>query len=118
MPEPGEETTTTTAAAHDKPHENNPPNPTLYVRNLCERVGVEELKKSLWQMFNQYGVIVDIYCRPKALKCKGQAWICFKTEESAQEAMSEMQGYGNMHGWMGRGPRCTVHLYQKRCTVL
>eukprot|EP00659_Diplonema_papillatum_P011544 gene11544-17779_t len=77
---------------HDKVPEDNPPNPTLYIRNLNEKVGKEELRKSLWQMFHQFGEIVDIYCRPKMLATKGQAWICFKDIAAAAEAKDVMQG--------------------------
>ena len=70
-----------------------PPNPTLYIRHLSEKVGKEELKKSLWQMFNQFGEIIDIYCRPKVLKCKGQAWVCFRDVTSSKAALGAMQGY-------------------------
>eukprot|EP01059_Diplonema_ambulator_P028790 TRINITY_DN4773_c0_g2_i5.p2 TRINITY_DN4773_c0_g2~~TRINITY_DN4773_c0_g2_i5.p2 ORF type:complete len:224 (+),score=60.44 TRINITY_DN4773_c0_g2_i5:726-1397(+) len=78
---------------HIKPPENNAPNPTLYVRNISEKVGKEELRKSMWQMFNQFGEIVDIYCKPRVLRCKGQAWVCFKDVASSTAAMRAMQGY-------------------------
>eukprot|EP01060_Flectonema_neradi_P028057 TRINITY_DN37751_c0_g1_i1.p1 TRINITY_DN37751_c0_g1~~TRINITY_DN37751_c0_g1_i1.p1 ORF type:complete len:229 (+),score=54.33 TRINITY_DN37751_c0_g1_i1:37-723(+) len=80
-------------AEDDTKAEEYPPNPTLYIRNLSEKVGKEELKKSLWQMFNQFGEIIDIYCRPKVLKCKGQAWVCFRDVTSSKAALGAMQGW-------------------------
>eukprot|EP01062_Namystynia_karyoxenos_P020579 TRINITY_DN17793_c0_g2_i1.p2 TRINITY_DN17793_c0_g2~~TRINITY_DN17793_c0_g2_i1.p2 ORF type:complete len:234 (+),score=76.27 TRINITY_DN17793_c0_g2_i1:121-822(+) len=73
--------------------EDNPPQPTLYIRNISERVGKEELTKSLWQAFHQFGEIVDIYSRPRVLRCKGQAWVCFKDAASAANALRERQNF-------------------------
>ena len=74
----------------------NPPNQTLYINNLNEKVKKEgmgkvlckftfevyhlpktELKKSLYAIFSQFGPILDIVAM-KTLKRRGQAFIVFQ----------------------------------------
>eukprot|EP00898_Chlorokybus_atmophyticus_P007247 jgi/Chlat1/7523/Chrsp61S07023 len=52
------------------------PSPTVYVNNLNERVKKEELKKSLYAVFSQFGKILDIVAL-RTLKLRGQAWVVF-----------------------------------------
>ncbi|KAJ6291062.1 hypothetical protein OIU76_023170 [Salix suchowensis] len=37
-----------------------PPNQTIYIKNLNEKVKKEELKRSLYCLFSQYGRILDV----------------------------------------------------------
>ena len=94
-----------------------PPNNTLYINNLNEKVKVEgktlnlvatsicceffilivifhhtELKKSLYAIFSQFGVILDILAK-KSLKMRGQAFVVFKEIASATNALRAMQGF-------------------------
>jgi len=95
-----------------------PPNNTLYVNNLNEKVKAEgqtfelssipslslhlaswflyyrytELKKSLYAIFSQFGVILDILAK-KSLKMRGQAFVVFKEIASATNALRAMQGF-------------------------
>jgi len=47
----------------------------------------EELKKSLYFIFGQYGNIVEINCN-NTYKMRGQAWIVFDSINSGQRAQS------------------------------
>ncbi|RDL30344.1 RNA-binding, RBD [Venustampulla echinocandica] len=69
-----------------------PPNATVYVRNLEERIKPAQLKESLQELFSEYGEIIDIVAKTN-LKAKGQAFIVFGDVESAQKAIEEVQGF-------------------------
>lgn len=68
------------------------PNHTIYVNNLNEKVKKEELKKSLYAIFSQFGQILDIVAL-KTLKMRGQAFVIFKEISSATNALRSMQGF-------------------------
>ncbi|PGH14142.1 hypothetical protein AJ79_03259 [Helicocarpus griseus UAMH5409] len=68
------------------------PNPTVYVRNLEERIKVENLKEALTEIFSEYGNIIDIVAKTN-LKAKGQAFIVFDNVESATRAIEEVNGF-------------------------
>lgn len=70
-----------------------PPNNTIYVNNINEKLKREELVQSLRHVFGQFGKIVDIICYTKILKAKGQAFIVFDKVESATKALTEMQNF-------------------------
>ena len=93
------------------------PNSTIYVNNLNEKVKKEELKKSLYHLFSQFGSILgkdprlalmslccicyyscflissdaDIVAL-KTIKMRGQAFIVFKDIASASAALRSLQG--------------------------
>ncbi|KAL5480095.1 hypothetical protein EMCRGX_G023717 [Ephydatia muelleri] len=69
-----------------------PPNNTLYVNNLNEKVKKEELKRSLYAVFSQFGPILDIVAL-KNLKMRGQAFVVFRDIASATSALRSMQGF-------------------------
>ncbi|EFX71329.1 U1 small nuclear ribonucleoprotein A-like [Daphnia pulex] len=68
------------------------PNSTIYINNLNEKVKKEELKKSLYAIFSQFGQILDIVAL-KTLKMRGQAFVIFKEVTSATNALRGMQGF-------------------------
>ncbi|XP_076068530.1 U1 small nuclear ribonucleoprotein A snf isoform X1 [Oratosquilla oratoria] len=68
------------------------PNNTIYINNLNEKVKKEELKKSLYAIFSQFGQILDIVAL-KTLKMRGQAFVIFKEVQSATNALRAMQGF-------------------------
>lgn len=68
------------------------PNHTIYINNLNEKIKKDDLKKSLYAIFSQFGQILDIIAR-KTLKTKGQAFVIFKDVNSATNAMRSMQGF-------------------------
>lgn len=69
-----------------------PPNQTLYLRNLNEKLKIDALKRGLHAMFSQFGAIEDIVAM-KRYKTRGQAWIVFSTVEAATTALHKMQGF-------------------------
>jgi RNA recognition motif-containing protein len=69
-----------------------PPNQTIYVNNLNEKTKKEDLKKSLYAIFSQFGTILDIVAL-KTLKKRGQAFVVFKDIPSATNALRSMQGF-------------------------
>ncbi len=68
------------------------PNHTVYINNLNEKVKKEDLKKSLYAIFSQFGQILDIVAL-RTLKMRGQAFVVFKEVSSATNAMRSMQGF-------------------------
>jgi len=68
------------------------PNHTIYINNLNEKIKKEELKKSLYAIFSQFGAIIDIIAL-KTLRMRGQAWVIFKEINSATNALRSMQGF-------------------------
>jgi len=69
-----------------------PPSPSIYVNNLNDKVKKEELKKSLYAIFSQFGEILEIVAG-KSLKARGQAFVVFKDINSASNALRSMQGF-------------------------
>ena len=70
---------------------DNRPNHTIYINNLNEKIKKEDLKKSLYAIFSQFGQILDIVAL-KTLKMRGQAFVIFKEINSATNALRSMQG--------------------------
>ncbi|EEB19490.1 U2 small nuclear ribonucleoprotein B'', putative [Pediculus humanus corporis] len=68
------------------------PNHTIYINNLNEKLKKDELKKSLYAIFSQFGQILDIVAL-KTLRMKGQAFVIFKEINSATKALMSMQGF-------------------------
>lgn len=69
-----------------------PPNQTIYINNLYEKLSKEELRKSLYEMFSQFGRVIDVVCL-KTLRLRGQAWVVFTDAASATNALRTMQGF-------------------------
>jgi len=69
-----------------------PPNNTVYINNLNEKIKKDDLKKSLYAIFSQFGQILDILAS-KNLKMRGQAFVIFKDVPSSTNAMRSMQGF-------------------------
>uniref|UniRef100_A0A2K5D6E0 RRM domain-containing protein n=1 Tax=Aotus nancymaae TaxID=37293 RepID=A0A2K5D6E0_AOTNA len=68
------------------------PNHTIYINNLNEKIKKDELKKSLYAIFSQFGQILDILVS-RSLKMRGQAFVIFKEVSSATNACRPMQGF-------------------------
>lgn len=71
---------------------DHPPNMTIYINNLNEKIKLPELKKSLFAVFSQFGKILEVLAF-KTLKHKGQAWVVFEDVSSATNALRKMQGF-------------------------
>ncbi|KAL6576881.1 hypothetical protein OROMI_011157 [Orobanche minor] len=69
-----------------------PPNQTIYIRNLNEKVKKEELKRSLYALLSQYGRILDIVAL-KTANLRGQAWVVFSEVTAASSAVRQMQNF-------------------------
>ncbi|THU58001.1 hypothetical protein C4D60_Mb03t09510 [Musa balbisiana] len=69
-----------------------PPNQTIYINNLNEKVKKEELKRSLYALFSQYGRILDVVTL-KTPKLRGQAWVVFAEVPAASNAVRQMQRF-------------------------
>jgi len=68
-----------------------PPNQTVYVHNINEKLKKNDCKKALYAYFSRYGTILDIVaCRAQRLR--GQAWIVFKDIAAAGNAIRDLQG--------------------------
>lgn len=67
-------------------------NNTIYCNNINEKVKVDELKKALHAVFAQFGEILDVIAM-STLKMRGQAFVVFKEQASAKEALESMQGF-------------------------
>ncbi|EHB15071.1 U1 small nuclear ribonucleoprotein A [Heterocephalus glaber] len=68
------------------------PNHTVSINNLNEKIKEDELKKSLYAIFSQFGHILDILVS-RSLKMRGQALVIFKEVSSATNALRSMQGF-------------------------
>ncbi|GFE53043.1 U1 small nuclear ribonucleoprotein [Babesia ovis] len=73
-----------------------PPNQTIYIKNLNDRINIKALKAELREMFGRFGKILDIVALTSFWR-KGQAFIVFDSVEAAKTAMEEMQGF-MLHG--------------------
>lgn len=68
------------------------PNNSIYINNLNEKIKKDELKKSLYAIFSQFGQILDVVAL-KTKKMRGQAFVAFKDINSATNALRSMQGF-------------------------
>ncbi|XP_069464449.1 U2 small nuclear ribonucleoprotein B'' [Ambystoma mexicanum] len=68
------------------------PNHTVYINNINDKVKKEELKRSLYALFSQFGHVVDIVAL-KTMKMRGQAFVVYKELSSATGALRQLQGF-------------------------
>ncbi|XP_044147976.1 U2 small nuclear ribonucleoprotein B'' [Bufo gargarizans] len=68
------------------------PNHTVYINNLNDKVKKEELKRSLYALFSQFGHVMDIVAL-KTIKMRGQAFVVFKELSSSTNALRQLQGF-------------------------
>ncbi|KAI5625941.1 U2 small nuclear ribonucleoprotein B, partial [Silurus asotus] len=68
------------------------PNHTIYINNLNDRVKKEEVKRSLYALFSQFGQIIEIVAM-KTMKMRGQAFVVFKELAAATNALRQLQGF-------------------------
>lgn len=62
------------------------------MRNLEERMKIDEIKQTLQWIFEEFGTIVQIIAKTN-LKAKGQAFIVYENVESAIRAIDEVNGF-------------------------
>ncbi|GAA6225659.1 U2 small nuclear ribonucleoprotein B'' [Lates calcarifer] len=68
------------------------PNHTIYINNINDKVKKEELKRSLYALFSQFGQIIDIVAM-KTMRMRGQAFVVFKELAAATNALRQLQGF-------------------------
>ena len=83
-----------------------PPNQSLYIQNLPEKLQKDDLRRALYMLFSTYGPVLDVTAL-KTRKMRGQAHILFKDVQSATQAMRSCQGFD----FFGREMVCTLEVY-------
>ncbi|XP_073484335.1 U2 small nuclear ribonucleoprotein B'' [Aquarana catesbeiana] len=68
------------------------PNHTVYINNLNDKIKKDELKRSLYALFSQFGHVMDIVAL-KTTKMRGQAFVIFKELSSSTNALRQLQGF-------------------------
>lgn len=68
-----------------------PPNQSLYIQNLPEKLQKPDLKRNLYMLLSSYGPVLDITA-VKNPKMRGQAHVLFRDVQSATQAMRHCQG--------------------------
>ncbi|KAI5779520.1 hypothetical protein EDC01DRAFT_670497, partial [Geopyxis carbonaria] len=68
-----------------------PPNQTLYINNLNDKLAKPDLRVSLYTLFSTYGVVLDVVAL-KTRPHRGQAHVAFRDVGAATQAMRACQG--------------------------
>lgn len=68
-----------------------PPNQSLYIQNLPDKIQKDDLKRELYMLFSTYGPVIDVNAL-KTAKMRGQAHVLFKDIQTANLAMRQCQG--------------------------
>ncbi|PIA18021.1 spliceosomal protein [Coemansia reversa NRRL 1564] len=68
-----------------------PPNQTLYIRNLNDKIQKEVLKHALYGLCIAYGRVLDIVAL-KTMKMRGQAFVAFDDITAATAALRQLNG--------------------------
>ena len=51
-----------------------------------------DLKNALYQLFSNYGEVVEVHAKTN-IRMRGQAFVVFQDEESAEAAIGALRGY-------------------------
>jgi U2 small nuclear ribonucleoprotein B'' len=70
---------------------SHPPNTTLYINNLNDKVNKLELRTQLFALFTTYGKVIDVVAL-KGPKMRGQAFLVFTDLAGATSAMRACEG--------------------------
>ena len=62
------------------------------MKNLEERIKLDQLKEALTEIFSEYGNVIDLVAK-RNLKARGQAFVVFDEVEAAERAIKEVQGF-------------------------
>jgi len=65
---------------------------TLYLKNLNENIQTTFMGQALEQLFSTFGEIIKISVKA-SFRMKGQAFIIFKEQESADKALESLDGW-------------------------
>lgn len=69
-----------------------PPNQTLYLTNLPEKIRKPDLRLSLYTLFATYGPVLDVIAL-RNNKMRGQAHVAFRDVQASTQAMRALQGF-------------------------
>nr|XP_045003279.1 U2 small nuclear ribonucleoprotein B''-like [Jaculus jaculus] len=64
------------------------PNHTIYINDMNDKIKKEELKRSLYALFSQFGHVAL-----KTIKMRGQAFVIFRELGSSTNALRQSQGF-------------------------
>jgi len=73
-----------------------PPNQTLYVKNLNDKINKGELKRALYMVFSTYGPVLDIITTrvgSKTQSMRGQAHVVYRDIQTSTQAMRALQSF-------------------------
>ncbi|KAG7382795.1 hypothetical protein PHYBOEH_010233 [Phytophthora boehmeriae] len=73
------------------PTEDVPPNHTIYLNNLNDKIKADRMKATLYASLSQHGKILEIVMG-RARRLRGQAWVTFDDIPSASNAMRAVNG--------------------------
>lgn len=79
-----------------------PPNPTVYVQNINEKLKKDVLKQNLYLLFSQFGNVLEIHVF-KTKKLRGQAWVIFDSLAGATKSLRDLQDFS----FFGKSLRCS-----------
>ncbi|KAF1323223.1 U1 small nuclear ribonucleoprotein a, partial [Globisporangium splendens] len=72
--------------------EDVPPNHTLYVKNLNDKIKQDRMTAALYASFSQHGKLLEVLMG-KGRKLRGQAWVTFDDIASSSNALRAMNGF-------------------------
>ncbi|EAX95053.1 hypothetical protein TVAG_428560 [Trichomonas vaginalis G3] len=67
------------------------PSQTLFVRNLTDKIPIDDLKRNLYYLFSSVAPVVEINARKG--QSRGQAWVSFPNLESAEIIMKQFNNF-------------------------
>ena len=97
-----------------------PPNSTLYIRGLNERIPKTQLRSLLYCLFSQFGKVLDVVAL-KTIKMRGQAFVVYGSIEEATAAMRALQGFSFVDNALVCGKLLTkkaIHYAMGRSNIL
>lgn len=72
------------------------PNQSLYVKNLNDKINIDDLKRALYMLFSTYGPVLDIVTvrvGKGGQKMRGQAHVVFRDIQTSTQAMRGLQNF-------------------------
>ncbi|KAF6235897.1 hypothetical protein HO173_006093 [Letharia columbiana] len=80
--------------SHNGPPQKStfPPNQTLYLTNLPEKIQKRDLRLCLYTLFATYGPVLDVVAL-RNNKMRGQAHVAFRDVQASTQAMRALQGF-------------------------
>lgn len=72
--------------------EDAPPNHTLYLKNLNDKIKQDRMTAALYSSFSAHGKVLEVLMG-KGRRLRGQAWVTFDDIASASNALRAMNGF-------------------------